>query len=298
MTRWVPLLFVCLAGCSSCGEAAELSVSGAHPYTRCHLAEPPEEGTYALGDLTLRFEGRALRIEGAPESTRLAIFAGPGQAALPEAPEADLAIVLGGLGDDPGATLRALGGWTIPALVVAGGEERFEPLSDAFDGLDGATGRRVINATLLRVIRLGKLELIVVPGAPNGRYVTAGQGACGFGEADLEGWDLDAPDDRVRRYLVSWAGPSGTDATRGLLGAEAGSPLVARVMASVGAEGAVFAWPRTSTGRPSGEGMASTLGVPPVAGVTVLRADGSRVAPGVTRLTLRPEAPSLTLESP
>ncbi|MEQ8461408.1 MAG: hypothetical protein RLO52_14030 [Sandaracinaceae bacterium] len=298
--RWAPVLFfVCLTGCSSCGEAAELSVSGAHPYTRCHLAEPPEERVSAVGDLTLRFEDeRVLRIEGAPSSLRLAVFAGPVGASVPEAPEADLAIALGGLGDEPLTTLSALGEWGIPVLVVAGGEERFEPLSDAFEALEGDARQRVIDATVLRLIRVGKLELVVVPGAPEGRYVTAGEGACGFGEPDLAHWEMDAPDEGVRRYLLAWAGPAGTDATRGLLGAEAGSPLVARLMTSVGAEGALFAWPRSATGRAAGEGMALTLGVAPIAGVTVLRADGSRAAPGVTRLTLRPEAPSLTLESP
>jgi len=296
VNRCVPLLFLCLAGCSSCGEEAELTVQGDHPYVRCHLAEAPEAHEARVGALRLRYDERTLSIEGAPESTRLAVFAGPGEHPLPEAPDADLAIVIGELGE-PAETLAALAAWQLPVIVVAGGAERFEPLREAFAGLEGAAAERVVDATVLRVIRIGALELVVAAGSPGGRY-GAGEGSCGIGEDDVEAWALDAPEAGVRRVLLSWAGPAGSGATEGLLGADAGSPLMARIAEAAGAEGALFAWPRGAVGRPDGEGAALKLAVPPIAGVTVLRADGRRVAPGVTRLTLRPEGPGLALDSP
>ncbi|HJL17842.1 MAG TPA: hypothetical protein RMH99_19410, partial [Sandaracinaceae bacterium LLY-WYZ-13_1] len=247
--RWICLALL-LVGCS-CDDEEELAVEGDAPYVRCHAAEAPAERRWSVGALRLARDGeRRLTIEGAPEPARLAVFAGPGPGARPsEAAEAvaglepHLIAVLGDLGDEPGPLLAALGGLGPPVLVVPGGADRRAPLVEALEGLEGAAADRVVDASVLRAIRLGRLELVPVPGAPGGRYAVD-EGACGFSDDDLDAWALDEPADGAHRVLLAWAGPEGEgdgSVTRGLMGTEAGSPRVGRLAEAVGARGALFA---------------------------------------------------------
>lgn len=303
-----------MAACTCGGEEA-LRVSGDTPYVRCHAAPAPDGREWEVGSLSLHSEDRALRIEGAPDPLRLVVFAGPGEAPLPvgeiRRARPHLVAVIGDLGS-PEATLGALAELGVPVLVVAGGEDRYGPLAEAFEDLDSDAADRIIDATVLRSVRVGPLELIPVPGAPGGRYAV-GEDGCGVGEGDVDGWALDGPEDGVHRVLLSWAGPRGAgpgSATRGLAGVEAGSALVSRIAERAHAGGALFAWPRTALGAPEVDaqpldpGSASgalRLAVPPVAGAAVPRFDGRRVATGPTLLTVGRDglrAPSARLDSP
>ena len=285
------LLAALVAGCTCDGEEA-LRVSSDTSYVRCHAAAAPEDRSWEVGSLSLRREGRALRIEGAPDPLRLAVFAGPGDEALPvsavRAAHPHLVAVLGDLGE-PVASLRALAELGVPVLVVAGGEDRYGPLAEALDDLDGDAADLIVDASVLRSVRVGRLELVPVAGAPDGRYAVDDD-ACGVGEGDLDGWELGVAEQGVHRILLSWAGPRGAgpgSATRGLAGVEAGSALVSQVAERAGATGALFAWPRTALGTAEGSGSwALRLAVAPVAGASVLRFDGRRVAAGPTLLTV------------
>lgn len=289
-----PALALALAGGCSCDdEAEELSVEGEHAFVRCHAAEAPEERRWRVGELALSTDdARHLRIENAPRPLRLAAFAGPGEGdtdpAAVAALEPHLVAVLGDLGPDPAGLLRELGELGVPVLVLAGGADRFEAVREAFDALTGAAADRVLDATVLRSVRVGPVELVPVAGAPTGRYAV-GPGACGLAADDADGWALEEPADGVHRVLLAWAGPAGerpSSVTRGLAGVEAGSPLVAAIAEAAAAEAALFAWPRTQVGRAEAGGARGggpawdlRVAVPPLAGPALVRADGTRVRP-------------------
>lgn len=237
-----------LAGCGG-GEGelrvAEDRAAGELGYVRCLAAPAPAARSWSVGALRLALEGRRLTIAGLPAPARLAAVAGPlDPASLQALRGAHLTLVLGELGDtreELSANLAALAGLDVPVLVVAGGAERHGLLQAAFSALEGAARDRVIDASVLRAVRIGAVELVPLAGAPLGRYAST-DGSCGFGERDVEdvAEGLGAAPDGVTRALVSWAGPS---SARGLDGVEAGSALVARLATRVGARAIVFAWP-------------------------------------------------------
>lgn len=300
------VLFTLGSGCS-CDEESALAVSGPVPFVRCHAAPGPEERTWRLGDLRLHTDGqRALRIEGLPSSSaeplRLVVFAGPvlGDLGAVEALDPHLVAVLGDLGPDPAGALESLGRLSVPSLVVAGGADEFASLRSAFEAREEEDGEapRVLNASVLRSIRVGALELVPVAGAPDGRYAL-GEGACGIAGEDAGDWALEEPEEGVHRVLLTWAGTAGdgpSSVTRGLARVEAGSPLLSRIARAASARGEIFAWPRTNAGRSDVGGERSPgpawnlrLAVPPLSGPAVVRADGTRVRPGPTLVLVGPE---------
>lgn len=266
--RWGAIgLCLLAAGCTCGGDGAE-RVEGPTPYRRCHLAEPRGAEERTIGPLTLRREERALTVEGLPDGYRVAVGAGPAEE---PPPEADLVFLIGGdppeLPDGP------------PVFVVAGPDHG--RIEDEPEG-------RIIDATVLRVIRAGPVEWVPVAGAPEGRYA-ASEDPCGLGPDDVEEWGLDDPPEGKLRALVSWAGPSDDPATRGLLGEDAGSALIQRIMEETDAGSALFAWPRTSLGRgPTGEPGSLVTAIAPISGPWVVRADGARVRPGWTVVDVSP----------
>ncbi len=247
--RW----FVCvalLAGCSCEEDREDLAGDGR---VLCHRATPPE-GERRVGDRVLRFEDRTLSIEGVGATVRVAVAAGP---LGPELPDADVVIVLGGL-DRPIPDTHTV------VLAIAGSDE-WERWSEHVR-VDIDTSPGVIDATRLRLVRAGPLELVPVAGAP-ARYAPT-DGSCGLDEADADAWDLEPPPAGVTRVLAGWAAPEAA----GLLGLPAGAPVVEAIRARAHAGPAVFAWPREDP-----------RAVRPAAGPWIVRADGSRDAPGWTR---------------
>ena len=270
--RWVvPVALLGLSACihsgCSCDEDSELVAEG---YVRCHLAPPPE-GDRRHGALRLHFEERTLTIGGLPEAPRLAVGAGPiGDARVPEG--VSLAILIGDLAGEPIPETEAL------VILLAGGADPWDAWSEGrtVHERDG-----IVDATPLRRIIAGSLELIPVPGAPP-RYVRT-VGCCGLARADADAWRLEAAGAGVHRVLLSWAAPT----SQGLLGVEIETPAVAAIEREVGAEDALYAWPRLDPGAAR-----------PLGGPWVTRANGSREPPGWTvydvgegGLTRRPDSP-------
>lgn len=275
------LLALALAACD--GDEA-LRVSGEHGYVRCLALEAPPERTWSVGSLRLSLEERALRIEGAPARAKVAIFTGPVDAASIRALKRSrphLALMLGDLGPSGPRALATLG---VPVLFVAGGADRHAEL-EALAELSGDARDRVIDASRLRSIRIGDVELVPVPGAPGGRYAISNE-ACGLGDGDLRAIDEAVGDagDGVHRYVLSWAAPAGHPLSRGLAGVDAGSPEIEHLVERIGAEGAIGAWPREHAGESAREPFGAVA--PPLSGPWVERADGTRLAPGAMVLEL------------
>lgn len=313
MRRW--LLTALLLGTSGCGACSEHghTVSGPHPYVRCAAVDAPEPREGRIGSLRFAVEDRTLTLEGVGPTLRIAAFRGPGRVGAPLAPAlgglsretTDLVLVLGGLGADERAVtgaLNALAALGVPAVVVPGGDDDAEAVAEAFEAVDEA--ELLFDGRRLRTVKVGDDELVLVPGALEGRYA-AGRGACGVAEDDLEeiADDLDEPDDGVRRWLVSWAAPSGggpASVARGFGGVDAGDPRVADLAKTIGATGGLFAFPETRALQPAladgsralgaGEPSPTTrLVLPNAAGAPIERADGSLIRPAVALLSLGSE---------
>ncbi|MCA9607566.1 MAG: hypothetical protein KC619_18290 [Myxococcales bacterium] len=250
MRWWLTALV--LVGCSCEDDATSLAADG---YVRCHMADVQAE-TRHVGDLTLRFEDRTLTVEGMPSSPTVAVATGPLSG---EAPEADLYIVLGGLTEMPG--LDPHGGLV---LAIAGGSDDGSRWQRALS-IDPESNRGIFDATRLRLVRIGRLELVPVAGAP-ARYAATDQ-SCGRGPDEADEWALDPPGQGVTRVLVSWAAPEAT----GLLGQPAGDPTVGAIRAAAHAGPVVFAWPREDA-----------AAVRPASGPWIVRGDGHREPPGWT----------------
>lgn len=274
-----------MIGCT-CGGPTRLAVSGPPAYVRCLADAPPPEGEREVGGLHLRITGRRLVIDGLRAPYRLAAFSGPfagGRDALVAA-EPDLAVVVGGLGDDAAAAAEALAALAppgVPVLFVAGGEDRQPVRAATFRGLRDRTPLAV-DATTLRSVVAGPLELRIVAGAPDGRYAIADD-ACGVGPQDLRPADPPPSADAAHRLLVSWAAPR----AQGLLGAPAGWPALAAYADALGVDHHLFAWPRLVHGSgpaPADEPSEVSTVLRPLVGAGVERADGRWAPPGVTVL--------------
>ncbi len=281
-------------------RVAENRAEGALGHVRC-LAVPVGARAWSVGSLRLQIdEERRLTIEGAPSAARVAAFSGPVDRASVQAlrrERVQLALVLGELGGSRAeldASLAALAELGAPALVVAGGADRHELLRAAFAALEGDARDRVVDASGLRAVRMGATELVLLAGAPDGRYADS-DGSCGFGEADVAALAeaLGAPAEGVRRTLASWAGP---ERAVGLAGVPAGSSLVSRLVERAGARGVVYAWPREQAGDAQPDPL--RVVVRPLSGQAVVRGDGARMRPGATVLMLGRDGLSLPQDSP
>jgi hypothetical protein len=235
---------VLLALLASCGSPSELRVEGEHGFVRCHAEDPLPDRSWRRGPLSIARTGRQLRITGAPSNFRVAVVTNDG-GRLSHSQEAlhgvHLVILLGGIGDDAptaGANAAFLDSLPAPVLFVAGGSDEHRILTPIFErDRDG-----VIDATRLRDITVGSTRLIPIAGAPEGRYARSNE-ACGVGAEDLELWP--SSEAGPAPVALSWAAPSPMP---GLLGVDAGSPLIRGIAARAGASRAIFAWPGEATG--------------------------------------------------
>jgi hypothetical protein len=307
-----------LAGCRGCGAGA-LEVAGPTPYVRCLAAAPPE-GVHVVGSLRLAFDERTLRITGTPEEVRIVAFSGPGFASAPDATvlqrlagaRADLALLLGGLGDDAAiarATVKALATLAMPTLLLAGGRDTRERIEGAL-AVQSATSRKVIDATALDAVRLGRDVLVPIAGASDGRYALDAR-SCGHRLDDLKerASALGPLPAGERRWLVAWEAPGEggpLSIARTHTGIDTGSADLAELARRIGAGGGVFAWPEVQVARPSaGDGARSVpfgLGardlrvvVPRLTGPAQERSDGTRILPGFA--VLRLDADGLAVEA-
>jgi hypothetical protein len=298
-------------GCDSCGDRGA-EVSGPHPYVRCAAVDEPEALEGKVGEHSYRVEGRMLTLEAQGDALRIAALRGPGASSVPAGPallgleeqSVDLVLVLGGLGQKPEAVselLRALGTLHVPVVALPGGDDDAEAVEEGWEALSAEERAPLFDGRRLRGVRIGRDELVLVPGAPEGRYAVD-EGSCGVGPEDLSALAdaFDEPDEGVRRWLVSWAAPSGggpASISRGFGGAEAGDARIADLARSVHAPGGLFAFPEThalepatADGRrrltPGEPAPDARMTVVPLAGSPVERADGSLVPSAAAILTL------------
>jgi hypothetical protein len=205
--------------------------------------------------------------------------------------DVDFVVVLGDFGDTPEAlmeTLAALAALERLVLLVPGGRDDAEALRDALSSLDEGHRRHLIDVSGLDRVMVGKTALIPVAGAPGGRYGRT-DGACGFTASDLEARAerLGERQEGERRYLLSWACPSGGVAV-GLSGADAGDDALGSFFETIGASGGVHAWPREAAGRVVGDAPRRSEVVRRIAGPVAERDDGERPPVGPSLLSIGP----------
>ena len=127
----------------------------------------------------------------APEQNDVVIaaFSGPAPGpidlgvAAPERPIA-FAVLLGSLGDsrsEAAATLDHIDAtFSVPVLAIPGGDDLYPIWVSAFDDRMGPT----VDATGIQRVVTSEGDLVLVPGAPRGRYARDAD-ACGFGVDDV-----------------------------------------------------------------------------------------------------------------
>jgi hypothetical protein len=307
LVRSVFAILVCsLAACGAC-EKGGAAVSGSHPYVRCMAVDAPEPREGTAGRMRFGIDERVLTLTPVRPSATARIFAFRGAGAdianLDRAlvgvkeQTPDLVLVLGELGDTDEHVLAHLSAFErigAPVVVLASGADVAEALHDAWDD---AEVTRVFDGRALRAVVIGEEVFVLVSGAPNGRYA-ATDAHCGFDEDDVEAIEGDVPDGR--RWLVSWAAPSGGGehaVGRGFGGRDAGSTEVAAIARSLGAKGGVFGFPTTRGLMPSNaEGNAPIapneasdglrITVARVAGASDTLFDGARLVPASALLEL------------
>ena len=273
--RFLPVLLLSVSAlaCHPCDPVGDLRVGGDSPYVRCAELPPPAAGSRSVGGVSFQVDGRELRF--APSPQHVAFLRGPAPHASDLAvgltalvgQGADVLFVLGGVGDDEAAaerTLRALAATERPCFVLGGGRDEAATLSQAFEAL-GDDAKGVVDARGLRVVHMGTTSLMLLSGAPEGRYARTDD-ACGFGSDDLDALGDSVPDTGPR-YLISWASPA-SDLALGFDGVQAGEPSLSEFIAGAHLLGSVSAWPAFRAGAVmSGQGgqlsaLAGALGAP------------------------------------
>lgn len=308
--RGFVLLLLLSMSCSSCpGDG--LNVEGNYGYRRCAFADEPPQGSRSVGELRMVTKGRTLTVEGVGDYVRLAAFSGPAPGrmdpvAAPElrARNIDLALLLGGVGDDDtvaSETLDVLGSLPFPTLIVPGGRDSELRLSALHARLPKEAQSKLVLLGSYRRVRLRGHEFVVVAGAEGGRYGIDNT-ACGFDLSDLQtlARELGPATPKAPRSLWSWTapgrgGPLGVGRTH--QGVDVGSALVAEFSDRIGAKGGLFAWPAVRAASPvNGTGEKSLIEgqeaqdlrmvVPRLGMLPLVRSDGSRVPPGFAVFTL------------
>jgi hypothetical protein len=298
--RWLQavwLLSCALLGCR-CSRPTE-QVDGL-AFVRCAQLDPPASGSTRVGGLELSVHDRTLQVTSA-SSLRIAAFRGPVGAAFENEDLAilrdarpELVLYLGGLGDSESvalANLESMAALERPVLFIAGGSDNAMLVEAAFAALPVQARSRVLHASGLRELRIGRDRFLIVPGAAFGRYAVDEQ-ACGFGTGDLSDVQAAAqasPSERT--WLLSWQAPAGQGVSESGAG-ELGSPDLKALASAVGARGGLFAYPETHAGELAAGG-AMALVVPRLGRVGISRDDGSRLGRAVVSLLLGPEGLSL-----
>lgn len=264
------------------------------------MIDPPAPFETSVNDLTLRVRDREMDVDGLPETFVVALARGPAPFAVSIDEEIEeigqsgvkLTFILGSIGDDEFTATRnvaALARLPMPVIVVAGGRDHPADIEAAFAALDEPARKRVVHASGLRRIRLGRaLALVPVAGSVHGRY-SRDDASCGIGADDLEEIAADLGDQgEERRLLLSFAVPSGSAASIALEGGDAGSVELARFAEHIGATGGFVAWPEAHAGQVLGEGLSSYAVAAALAGPSVVRAEGSRAPSESMRLSIGP----------
>lgn len=261
---------------------------------RCVAGPEPDERNLRAGPWTLEVKKRVLQVQGPTRALRLAAVSASGfgnpldSATLATLREAnpDLLVLLGGVGDGAplaSATFKVLASLSMPSLIVLGGRDTWAAHEKALEEL--SPNARIIDATVLRAIRIGNHTLVPLPGAEKGRYALQAT-ACGFDQSDLDdaAKELGAAPPGETRWLLSWQAPTQVGAALGPrtgAGAPLGSPLLTQFAAKVGARGALYAWPIDELTPAAQPGPLGVAAVPRLYGPRLETSAGSRIANGV-----------------
>lgn len=294
-----------LASCGACEKGGSSADDGAHAYVRCMDVPAPEARQGSVGRVRFAVEDRLLTLT-APTPLRLVAFRGAGASTSGLADallgvrehSPDLVLVLGELGETDAhvrAHLEALDRLGVLVVVLTSGADVAEAVHDAWDD---AEPRNVVDGRGLRGIVAGREVLALVSGAPQGRYATD-ESRCGVSADDFEGVEDALPEGR--RWLVSWAAPTGqgpASVSRGFGDVEAGSAPMAQLARALDAKGGIFGFPTTralspatSTGEPLAPGQAhagTRVVVARIAGESDSLHDGARLLPRAALLELSP----------
>lgn len=254
---------VLASACSSHGSRG----GGPHDYVRCMAVDAPDETSGRIGDVSYRSDERALALSGLTAPLRIAAFrgasgatAGLAEAALGVTEQRPgLVVVLGGLGPDVAsvrAHFTAFEKLRVPTVVLPGGDDVAEAVGEAFEA--GAPAN-VLDGRRFRRIETDVVDLLLLSGAPDGRYASS-SAHCGN-----DGDDRDELETRSgkRSVLVSWAAPSGGGAFavgRGFDGVDSGDPRVATLAHALGDLGGIFAFPATRAAIPTSVDGRAVLG--------------------------------------
>lgn len=272
----------------------------------------PGDEQRQVGAVHIERTGRQLSVQSAAGVLDIVAFAGPAPgrlgkavAALKQGPAPDLALLIGGVGDELAAatdTLTLLSALPFPTLVLPGGRDPLEALKDAWDGLSAAQRTRIWLLAGHHLLQLGEHQFVLVAGAEDGRYALQ-EDVCGFDANSLQHLmgSLAAPAPSGGRWLLSWTAPAGKETpavARTPAGLEVGSSTLAGFAANIHAQGGLFAWPAVRAAEPM-DGAGAELSapaeldhgffavVPRLGGPALQRADGSQVAPGYLRVRLQ-----------
>ncbi|MFK8002929.1 MAG: hypothetical protein AB8H86_25395 [Polyangiales bacterium] len=254
MARGLPIwILLMLTGCD-CGSET-LQVEGPNPYVRC-LAFDVDEGPLESAGATI--EGHTLSLE----VTKPIQFFSVRASTLPWLAENEnddvLQVVLGGFARDAEEAVPLLSALAArgPALLILGGDDDVEVFQDALDELSAPN---LISLLGVRRVDLGGATgMVVVHGAPNGRYAR-GDSACGYSPEDLA---LLADDGEEGDLLVSWMVPSSGEMSEGVLGQQAGDDSLAQLVTDLSLDGGVHAWPTEQAGFRDLEGKRFVVSVP------------------------------------
>lgn len=308
--RGLTLLLLLCVSCSSC-PGGGLDVEGRYGYRRCAFDDEPKERTWSVGKLRLSSKGRTLRVEGIKSFARLAAFSGPAPGRLgPLADKAlrarklDLALILGGVGDDDtvaSETLEVMGSLPHATFVVPGGRDSFERLTALHALLPQEAQDKVVLLSAYRSVQVLGHEFVVIAGAEEGRYAVDNT-VCGFSLTDLQAMarDLGPQKPDKLRSLWAWTAPGRGGAYgvgRTSQGIDVGSAIVAEFSQRTGAQGGLYAWPSVRAGLPAVSSGKQRLMVgqevkdlrmvvPRLGTLPLLRSDGSRLPSGFAVLTV------------
>lgn len=289
---------------SGCSTESRLRVEGKTPFVRC-LAGPVPDGerTLRAGRSSLIAKGRTLTATGLAHPLQIAAFSAPGfgppltkaQLADLDRSSAQLVLMLGGLGEtdsEARATLTALASLERPVLFVAGGRDRW-PVLELLADPDAPWSKRIMDATPMHELRIGKHTFMVVAGAESGRYAVDDE-SCGYTAADLAERQKEAAAEARTpgpRWLLSWHAPAAAPGQRGITRSESGLDTgawnLSRFATQLGVLGGVYAWPSTQAGRSVQSAAQPTqLLVPRLFGPRQERDDGSLAPLGFALITL------------
>lgn len=278
-------MLLMLTGCD-CGSET-LEVDGPHPYIRC-LATEADEGPLESGGALV--EGHTLSLEVTTPVEFFSVRASSLPWLSENAGDDVLQVVLGGFArnaEEATPLLTALAGRG-PALLILGGDDDVEVFQDA---LDDISAPNLISLLGIRRVDFGSVGMVVVHGAPNGRYAR-GDSACGYSPEDL---GVLADEAEEGDLLVSWMVPTGDAIDEGLLGQRVGDDALAQAATELSLEGGIHGWPSEQAGLRDPERNRFVVSVP---GGLHVNAAGGRFFGGPLRVSIDGGSWSFASDSP